>query len=129
MIDDFIEDVSITELNGTGSTDSILTGTQYAHRFKGYSELENIGAASYLRKNPVESILDGDNSFLNIWGGELLRDNYNIYINAGIGEDRGYTILHGKNLQQLIFKYFNSIIIKVLLSTNYIMRCSQVQLG
>lgn len=101
LIDNFIEDVSITGMNGAEAINAILTGTQYTHNFKGYSDLENVGTASYLRKNPVESILDGDNSFLDTWGGELLRDDFDIHINASIGEDRGYTILYGKNLQSV----------------------------
>ncbi len=39
-----------------------------------------------------------DNSFLNRWGGELLRDNFNVRMLARRGRDRGVVIQHKKDL-------------------------------
>jgi phage minor structural protein len=116
LLYNFLEDVRPTNLNGAGSLNWILSHTQYTHRFKGYSDILNTGTAYYVRKNPVESILgDLDNSYLKTWGGEVLRDNFDIRINGAIGEDRGYTITWGKNLQGINDKTdYSNVITKVM---------------
>ncbi|WP_242849741.1 phage tail spike protein [Clostridium novyi] len=99
LVNNFLEDVRPTELTGSATIKYILDNTQYEHNFKCFSDLTNKSTAYYIRKNPVQAILGGDkNSFLNRWGGELLRDNFNIHINKNIGLDRGVTIAYGKNL-------------------------------
>ncbi|KEI02877.1 phage tail spike protein, partial [Clostridium botulinum] len=67
---------------------------------KYFSDLQNKkNTAYYIRKNPVQAIMGTyKNSFLKKWGGEILRDNFSIFINKNIGEDRGVTISYGKNL-------------------------------
>lgn len=116
LLYNFLEDVRPTSLNGAGSLQWILSHTQYTHRFKGYSDILNTGTAYYVRKNPVESILGSDdNAYLKIWGGEVLRDNFDIHINGAIGEDRGYTIAWGKNLQGINDKTdYSNVITKVM---------------
>lgn len=116
LLYNFLEDVRPTSLNGAGSLQWILSHTQYTHRFKGYSDILNTGTAYYVRKNPVESILGSDdNAYLKVWGGEVLRDNFDIHINGTIGEDRGYTIAWGKNLQGINDKTdYSNVITKVM---------------
>lgn len=53
------------------------------------------------RKNPVELILDnteGAASMVNLFGGELIRDGYNVKLKEQRGQDRGYRVSYGKNL-------------------------------
>jgi phage minor structural protein len=116
LLYNFLEDVRPTNLNGAGALNWILNNTQYSHSFKGYSDLLNTGTAYYVRKNPIESILGSDdNSYLKVWGGEVLRDNFKIHINGAIGEDRGYTISWGKNLQGINDKTdYSNVITKVM---------------
>lgn len=99
LLDNFLEDVRPTDQNGAGAISWILQGTNFPHKFKGFSDISKISTANYIRKNPVQALIsDDDNSFLNRWGGELERDNFNIKFYTLAGEDRGTTISYGKNL-------------------------------
>ena len=102
LMDNFLEDVRPTELNGVGALNWILDGTQYPHNFKALSDITRVSTANYIRKNPVQALIsDDDNSYLNRWGGELERDNYTIKMLQSAGTDRGTTIQFGKNLLEI----------------------------
>ncbi|MEW9093745.1 MAG: phage tail spike protein [Clostridiaceae bacterium] len=94
LVDNFLEDVRPTNLNGASTLDWILSNTQYPHNFKSTSDIETLNTAYFIRKNPVEAI----NTVIEKWGGELVRDNYIIKLLTQMGEDRGVTIRYGKNL-------------------------------
>ncbi|EJE7236833.1 phage tail protein, partial [Clostridium botulinum] len=99
LLDNFIE--SYRTGNATGNTvlNGILTNTQYPNNFKGYSDISTIADAYYVRKNAIAAIMGEEkNSFLNRWGGEILRDNFNISILNSRGRDNGVTISYAKNL-------------------------------
>ncbi|MFK4468482.1 phage tail spike protein [Bacillus sp. RC252] len=100
LVDNFIEDTNIVGKSGMGALDQVKGALQYPTIFDFYSDIENIANARLVRKNPVEFLLDNgqDNSFLNRWGGELLRDNFNVRMLARRGRDRGVVIQHKKDL-------------------------------
>ncbi|MBR9689175.1 phage tail spike protein [Bacillus cereus] len=100
LVDNFIEDTNIVGKTGMGALDQVKGVLQYPTKFDFYSDIENIANARLVRKNPVEFLLDNgqDNSFLNRWGGELLRDNFNVRMLARRGRDRGVVIQHKKDL-------------------------------
>ena len=94
----FIEDIRPTNKGGMAAIHDILTAAQYEHPFIGTSNISDIGTAYYVRMNPIQAMMSADNSFLDTWGGELVRDNFTFSINAAGGTDRGYEIRIGKNL-------------------------------
>lgn len=52
-------------------------------------------------ENPISALLNSEQKkpkFIQRYGGELLRDNFNVKILNNIGEDKGFTIRYGKNL-------------------------------
>ncbi|ENK0839196.1 phage tail protein [Clostridium botulinum] len=99
LLDNFIESYRTGNLSGNTALQGILANTQYTNNFKGYSDIATIADAFYVRKNPVVAIMGEEkNSFLNRWGGEILRDNFNISILNSIGRDNGVTIRYAKNL-------------------------------
>lgn len=100
LVDNFLEDTNIVGKSGMGALDQVKSALQYPTKFDFYSDIENIANARLVRKNPVEFLLDNgqDNSFLNRWGGELLRDNFNVRMLARRGRDRGVVIQHKKDL-------------------------------
>lgn len=99
LLNNFLEDVRPTNQNGAGSLAWILANTQFANNFSSNSNITKINSASYVRKKVVEALLgDDENSFLNRWGGELIRDKWNVTINQESGADRGVKITYGKNL-------------------------------
>ncbi|WP_176539462.1 phage tail spike protein, partial [Bacillus cereus] len=100
LVDNFIEDTNIVNKSGTGALEQIKNNLQYATRFEFFSDITKVNNARLVRKNPVEVLLDSgqDNSFLNRWGGELKRDNFNVRMLNARGLDRGVVIQHKKDL-------------------------------
>lgn len=99
LLDNFIEDTRPTNATGTSAIVDLFKGTQYPHNFNVSSDISRVNTAYIVRKNPIEALLsDDENSFLNRWGGEIVRDNFSISMKAHRGEDRGVTIRYGKNL-------------------------------
>ena len=98
LIDNVLLDVRPTLKNGEEALNIILEGTG----FTGHSNISTVNTSYYVRKNIVEAILgDDENSFLNRWGGEVLLDNFDIYINDKIGSDNGVRIELGYNLNEI----------------------------
>lgn len=98
LIDNVLLDIRPTLKNGEEALNIILEGTG----FTGHSNISTINTSYYVRKNIVEAILgDDENSFLNRWGGEVLLDNFDIYINDKIGSDNGVRIEFGYNLNEI----------------------------
>lgn len=99
LLDNFIEDRRPTNLTGASAIVDLFKGTQFPSGFTVSSNIDRVNTAYYIRKNPIEALLSDDqNSFLNRWGGEVLRNNFNIQMNVRIGHDTGYKIQYGKNL-------------------------------
>ena len=118
LADNFLEDVYPQNMNGAGSLEWILTHTLYPHNFISFSDIQNAASARYVRKNPIEAIIgDLDNSFVNLWGGELKRNNFIISMLTKRGNNKGYKIKHRKNLTGLDFTIDNSNIITKIINT------------
>lgn len=100
LIDNFIEDTNVVGKNGQGAVQQILGATQYNHTFRGTSDISTSANARLVRMNPIEALLDEQkgNSFVNRWGGELKRDNFNVRMMKNIGANRGKKIRHRKDL-------------------------------
>ena len=96
LLDYFIED---TRPSGSGALaiSKILENTP----FTGTSDITEQGTAYYQMMNPVKAILGADNAFIEVWGGELERDNFNVRMKNHLGTDRGVSIRYRKNLTGL----------------------------
>ena len=96
LLDYFIED---TRPSGSGALaiSKILENTP----FTGTSDITEQGTAYYQMMNPVKAILGADNAFIEVWGGELERDNLNVRMKNHLGTDRGVSIRYRKNLTGL----------------------------
>ena len=103
LLDNFIETATV---NGNGATalNAILSATQYAHNFTGTSSISGTVSAAWEMVNPVSALLDGDESVVQLWEGELERNNYQITMPAALGADRGVEIRYRKNLTGLNVK-------------------------
>lgn len=100
LLDNFIQ-----SLNKTGTASAVLSSMksalQYSTPFTFSTDITASGTVSSERKNPVEVLLESAEdalSFFNVFGGELVRDGYNVSMLLAMGEDRGYRISYGKNL-------------------------------
>lgn len=120
LADNFLEDTFPQNLNGSGCLDWILSHTLDNHKFSSFSDIQKVASARYVRKNPIEAIVgDLENSFVNLWGGELERNNYTIKMLNRRGNDKGYKIKYRKNLTGLDFTIDNSNIITKIMPQGY----------
>lgn len=97
LLDNFLEDVRPTKLNRMDALQWVLERTQYPNRFTFNGNLGPTATRYFIRKNVVEAIM-GQDGILETWGGEIVRDNFNIGIWDARGNDRGVLIQGGKNL-------------------------------
>ena len=95
----------IMNLNKTGTASAVLSSMksalQYITPFTFSTDITASGTVAGERKNPVELLLESAEdaqSFVKVFGGELVRDGYNVSMLLAMGEDRGYRISYGKNL-------------------------------
>ncbi|MGT2682998.1 phage tail spike protein, partial [Streptococcus porci] len=96
-----VEDTNIVNKSAQAWLQQLGSKTQYRHAFQFFSNISSVASARIVRKNIVEVLLNTslDNSFVSLFGGEILRDNFNIYFNQAIGRNNGFKIIHKKNLK------------------------------
>lgn len=93
-----ILDARAVNLNGERALNTILEGTG----FRGHSDINIVNTAYFVQTNTVAAINgDKDNTFRNRWGGEMLYDNFDIYINKRIGADYGVKVRYGINMENV----------------------------
>ena len=95
----WLEDVRPTNTNGQGALSHMLTNAIGKKKeIVLQSNISVINTAYYQRKRLQEALFGADNSFIERWGGEVLRRGYTLSINDRIGMDRKVVIRRGKNL-------------------------------
>ena len=97
-----IDDTFIVSKNGQQALTQIANSTQYKHNFKFSSDIQAVANSRVVRKNVIEFLLDSklENSFINRWGGHIIRQNFNIAMNESYSRDsKNYTIRHRKDLK------------------------------
>lgn len=96
--DCFLMDVRLTNKNGQDALDIMMASNK---RYNGKSDIPTISTAYYQTKNLIEALSgNDDNSFLSRWGGEIIYDNYTVYIDRQAGNDHGVQVMYGKNIAQ-----------------------------
>lgn len=95
----WLEDVRPTNTNGQGALSHMLTNAIGKKKeIVLQSNISVTNTAYYQRKRLQEALFSADNSFIERWGGEVLRRGYTLSINDRIGMDRKVVIRRGKNL-------------------------------
>lgn len=95
LVNHLLVDVRPTEKNGSQALNIILSGTG----FTGHSDITKIATSYYVRKNIIEAICgESTNTFISRWGGECLFDNFDLYVNKRVGQDKGVSVAFGKNM-------------------------------
>lgn len=115
-----MSDVWINEANFTADGGSDYYIKLYASRVRDFPNQQHI-VGEYLfnvtsditgtmecaleDQNLTEALFGADNSFINRYGGELHRDNFNITINQHLdGADNAFSIRYGTDLTKISFK-------------------------
>lgn len=100
-----LEDVRPENQNGYSALQWMLEnsneykeGRHYARELEFSSDIETISTAYYQGMRLYEALFDCDQSFIDRWGGEILRRGYKTTINKRIGQDRGFQVRHAKNM-------------------------------
>ena len=97
-LDMWLEDVRPTETKGLSALNHLKVNSIGNKNIEFKSDIDTISTAYYQRMSVYKAIHSAENSFINRWGGEVLRRGYTITINKRIGLDRGVQIRSGKNL-------------------------------
>lgn len=82
---------------GAMALELISAAAVLEHPFQFYSDMEGSVEDDIAKINPAEAIL-GDGGLVEQLGGEVLRDNAEVYWTEAIGMDRGVTIAYRKNM-------------------------------
>ncbi|MDM0868830.1 phage tail spike protein [Clostridium perfringens] len=96
------EDIRAVNCNCQRALNILLADT----KFNGHSDIKKINTCYFVKQNRIEAIngSNRDNSIINRWGGEIFLDNFDVYVNEHIGEDKGLEILYGTNMVDLGLK-------------------------
>ena len=91
----FLMDKRPTAKNGQEALDILTEGTKYS----GESNIFAANTAYFVRRNLLDCILgDKSPSFVGVWGGEVLFDNFKVIVNERAGGDYGAEVRYGKNM-------------------------------
>lgn len=102
LIDNVLDNVAPTGLTCADYGRWLLSHTNYWTPFTFNSDMLSWNSGRYIRKNVVESMIGNiDNSMLVKFGGEIVRDNFDIALNYSRGNDNGVILRVGKNIKQI----------------------------
>lgn len=96
----FLMDKRPTDKNGQEAIDILTEDTKYS----GESNITSVNTAYFIRRNLMNAINGDSPSFIDIWGGEPLYDNFRVIINERAGGDYGAEVRYGKNMDGVSFK-------------------------
>lgn len=89
---------------------SSFTTGKPTDRFKFFSDLKGdtsyenmpfMHSAYYEDMSPTKALLGADNCFINVWGGEIIRDNFNVTINKQRGMSNAFNISYGVDMTEI----------------------------
>ncbi len=102
----FVEKLEARSLTKRQVMELIGSSTQYPHPFNVTSSNNSTRSSTSLyRTNPLQMIGGIEGSVLQIWGGQIERDNFNLILHDRRGSDDGVKVLYKKNLTGLTAKF------------------------
>lgn len=91
----FLMDKRSTAKTGQEVLELLTDGTKYS----GESDISAVNTAYFVRRNLLDCISGNvEPTFLGVWGGEALYQNYKIILNERAGGDYGAEVRYGKNM-------------------------------
>ena len=88
---------------GAEALDGIGAACQTETEFSFHSDItDQADDFSVTHKNPIDAIL-GDEGFISVYGGELARDWYDVFVVERVGDDTDIEIREGKNLKSVSY--------------------------
>lgn len=89
---------------GSSTAQSPKEEFTFSSDLKGDTTAENIQylhTAYYEDMSVTKALMGADNCFLNLWGGELIRDNFKVKINKRRGSDNSFNIRYGVDMTEI----------------------------
>lgn len=105
--DTFVDSLQLYYMTASQAISAI---NALSNKYTVTTDLVTTASAEYANANII-SILNGDNGFVNNWGGEICYDNYNIKVLGGLGSNSGMQFRYGKNLQSMDYEVDSSNVI------------------
>lgn len=98
----FLLDTRPTGKNGQAALDIMTAGNG---KYTAHSDISKTETAYFVKRNFMDC-LQGQESptFLERWGGEIVYDNFDLYVNQRAGGDYGATVRYGKNILGVEYK-------------------------
>ena len=99
LLDNMVKTVKPAETQaGASVVAAISEGCLTEHEFDFYSDLSSTASGMELENvNPLDAFM-GDGGLLELYGGEIARDWYDVYVVERVGNDTDIQIREGKNL-------------------------------
>src|SRR5699024_2430276 len=102
LADNFIEELKASGLTKKQVMELIGTSTKEPHDFTITSTNTTTQSSTELyRTNPLQMIAGMEGSILQIWGGQIERDNFRLVLHNRRGSDDGVLVTYAKNLTGL----------------------------
>lgn len=120
LLNNFLLDTAPTNLTCQSFGEWILSRTDFPTNFTFTSDISESGSARYVRRNPIEAIMgDIENSMVNIFGGDLKRNGFNISLLSQMGSSNGIQLIFGKNIKDIKITTDNTSVITRLLPLGF----------
>ena len=97
-LDMWLTDVRPTNKGGQSALSILKNNSIGKKDIEFFSDIDTVNTAYYMDMSVYTALHNCDQSFINRWGGEILRRGYTVTINKRIGADCGVQIRSGKNL-------------------------------
>lgn len=114
----FVLKAAVSGMTGAAAIQTISAATSFEHEFVFYSDMDGSCAEDVVAKNPAEALL-GDGGLVEQLGGEVLRDNFDVFWAKNIGADRGVSIAYRKNMTGMEVEIDTSNVVTRIIPVGY----------
>ena len=102
MEDRLIEDLELNDVTGSTALTKMSQATDAPHNFTFYSDIDTVAYSYYYHKQFATALIgDLDESFVNLWGGELEVNKWDVKMHKHRGENRGVKVRYRDNMTGL----------------------------
>ena len=95
--DNYVPEIEAKDASGAQLAQAVFDACAIEHPFNVFSDVGGAYTGKIGRTDPISALIDEDTGLTALLGGEILRDNFDIYYANSIGMDRGASIEYGKN--------------------------------
>lgn len=99
--DNYTAKIDAQNASGATLAAALFDNAIDAHPYNLFSDIEAVYTGAIGEMSPISALIDSDKGLTALIGGEVLRDNFDIYYAKAIGRNRGASIEYGKNALQL----------------------------